>query len=136
MYLYFFLSVCTLFAKAQVIGAFDCADPNAWFDKEIYFVAYNNMVNYWGYGMTLSNVQLCVNGKKWYYIDTWQYGTYATLENCGLDKGSIVKMYINGQCYAQWICSESQPSLASTFYRAFRDYKISKRVYKFLKRIR
>lgn len=44
----FFLSLCTLFAKAQVIGGFDCADPNAWFDKEIYFVAYNNMVNYWG----------------------------------------------------------------------------------------
>lgn len=135
-FLIIFFSFCALFSRAQVSGGFNCADPNAWFDKEIYFVAYNGMINYWGYGMNLSNVQLCVNGEKWFYLRTWNYGTYATLKDCGLEKGSVVKMYVNGQYYAQWVCNESQPSLSSVFYRAYHDYKISKRVYKFIKKIK
>ena len=42
-----FVLIClsTLNMKAQILGAFDCKDPDAWFDKEIYFIAQNNFVS-------------------------------------------------------------------------------------------
>lgn len=111
-----FSAIC---ANAQIYGTFGCKDPDAWFDKEIYFVAYNGFV-YYGYGQNLQNVQFRVNGKDWYTVAYWQYGTYATLEDAELEKGSTVEMYMNNQRIGYWVCSESQPSLTGKIWDEYK----------------
>lgn len=114
--LVFLFTIC---ADAQIYGSFECKDPDAWFDKEICFVAYNGYV-YYGYGQNLQNVQFRVNGKDWYTVAYWRYGTYATLENADLEKGSSVEMYINNQRVGYWVCNESQPSLVGKIWDKYK----------------
>lgn len=134
--LFVLLSLSTIYLKAQVQGAFDCKDPNAWVDKEIYFVAQNNYV-YYGYGQNLANVSFVVNDKYIYTINGyWYYGNYIVIDDVKMDKGTVVSMYIGNQCVSTWTCNQSSPSILSTALSAYRDYRIAKRVIKLLKKIR
>lgn len=131
-----FLCLGTLNMKAQVYGAFDCKDPKAWFDKEIYFVAQNNVVSY-GYGQNLANVSFVVDGKYLYTMNGyWQYGSYIRIDDVKMDKGTVVNMYLGNQQVASWTCNQSNPSILQTALSAYRDYRIAKRVFKLIKKIK
>lgn len=55
--------LCTITANAQVVGSFHSGDSNAWFDKEIFFYAKNNLCNAYGYGINIPNVSIVVNNE-------------------------------------------------------------------------
>ena len=132
----------TLYVRSQVIGGFDCKSPNALFDKEIYFVAYNQVTVYnpWTYSyvpQTLWNVELLVNGNTWYFVNgPWNYNTYITIDNVDFDKGSTVSMYSNGQYIATWACDVRQPTVKDAVLTAYKARKLYKYAKKALKRIK
>lgn len=134
--LFVFLCLSTLNTKAQVNGAFDCKDPKAWFNKEIYFVAQNNVVSY-GYGQNLANVSFVVDGKYLYTMNGyWLYGSYIVIDDIKMDKGTVVNMYIGNQLVSRWTCDQSNPSILNTALSVYRDYRIAKRVFKLIKKIK
>lgn len=122
--LLFMFALNILFVNAQIAGGFGCADPDAWFDKEIYFWCKNNATNYYGYGLNLSSVSLVVNGEDQYDVDGfWQYGTYLFLDasnNIEFEKGSTVAIYVNGQYIDSWRCPTSNPTTTDVIMHAFK----------------
>lgn len=125
------ISICVNL-KAQFYGGFAAADPNAWFDREIYFYCQNNTtsINMWGYqyGVNLTNVQLVINNQ--YRVDLngwWNYGDYIFLTSDNgfeFDKGSNVALYVNGYYQFTWYCNSSNPSAIEVVKRAHEQYKI------------
>lgn len=102
---------CSLMLNAQqIVGGFACADPDAWFNKEIFFAVQNNCRDYYGWPMILTNVEFCVNGENWYKVDFWEYGKVVRIED-EMKKGTVVTMYYNGQYYYSWQCTEAEPAL-------------------------
>lgn len=80
------LALTTILANAQFNGGFGCGDPDAWFDKEIYFFCQNNASNGY-YGLNLSNVSLVINEETQVDVDgIWFYGDFIFL---GSDNGRI-----------------------------------------------
>lgn len=106
------LSVCSM--HAQFNGGFDCKDPDAWFDTEIFFICQNACV-YYGYPQNVQNAAFLVNDEDWYTIDNWQYGTYVTITD-GLKKNSTVALYINNQYITTWTCYSATPSLTGRLW--------------------
>ena len=107
------LAVPTLFANAQFKGGFGCGDPDAWFDKEIYFYCQNNANNGY-YGMNLSNVSLVIDGETqvdvdgiWVYSDFIFIGSHNGFE---FSKGTTVALYVNGYFQNSWTCLTSNPT--------------------------
>lgn len=119
-------------SRAQIQGGFNCRDPKAFFDKEIYFVAYNGwtVTDYYGrtYGQDVYNPVFVVNGKDTYTMTNgvWSYGSSVTIEGTKLDKGSTVSLYINNRLIQTWTCRESQPSIAETSLRIYSDSLVSR----------
>ena len=117
-------------------------DPKAWFDKEIYFVAYNGwtVTDYYGrsYGQDVYNPVFVVNGKDYYYMTNgvWSYGSSVTIDGTKMDKGSTVSLYVNNQLVHTWTCTESQPSIAETSFRLYSDYRMLRRLIKLAKKMR
>lgn len=131
-----FFTLTAMLSNAQIIGGFNSKDPKAWFDKEIYFIAYNNVVAY-GYGQPIYNATFVVNGKDTYFVKgVWEYGQSVAIDGTKMKKGSIVELFINGQYVSQWVCEDSTPSIAATSWSLFRDYRILKRVIKLMKKVR
>ena len=95
--------------KAQIYAGYGCKDPDAWFDKEIYFVATNE------YG-DLSNVNFLVNRQDNYYIENWKYGETIQIDKSSMKKGSSVELYVNGKYVDSWYCSEDKPSLTEKIW--------------------
>lgn len=111
-----FAIVCVFMAivmNAQFIGGFGCGDPDAWFDKEIYFYCQNNATTGY-YGMNLSNVSLIIDGETQVDVDgVWVYGDLLFLgADNGFDfsKGTTISLYVNGYYQHTWTCSESNPT--------------------------
>lgn len=123
--------IMTLFAlitasvRSQIIAGFDCHSPNAWFDKEIFFVAHNNVSYYdpwYGYvPNTFYNVYALVDG-VWYGLNgPWNYNTAIFIDNVKLDQGSRVDLYSNGQFLGAWVCNEKQPTFKDVALRAYKN---------------
>lgn len=124
--LLFVLAFYTLSMNAQRIdGGFGCGDPDAWFDKEIFFWCENNATNYYGYGLNLSNVSLVVNGEDQYDVNgIWQYGTRLILDASNeikFEKGSTVAIYVNGQFIQSWTCDQNNPTATDVIMRAYEE---------------
>lgn len=109
--------------RGQIIAGFNCHSPNAWFDKEIYFVAHNNVCYYdpW-YGnipQTFYNVYAQVDG-VWYGMNgPWYYNTAILIDNVKLNQGSQILLYSNGQYLGTWVCYEKQPTFKDVILRAY-----------------
>lgn len=119
-----FLSLFSLCVNAQFIGGFGCGDPDAWFDKEIYFYCQNQARNYYGYGVNLQNVSFVIDGET--QIDVygiWEYGDIIIIDKdneVSFDKGSVVGVYVNGQYYGSWTCYQSDPTAIEIAKRTFK----------------
>lgn len=132
------LLLCISFsAHAQFSGAFYHADPDAWFDKEPYFLCQNNYV-YNGWGQNLQNITAVVNGENMYsfpYI--WQYGSSIKLgKESGVEfsSGDVVSLYCGNYCIGTWTY---KPSSAYVKKRAGKGAgKIIKRAWKYVKKLR
>lgn len=111
--------------SAQFTGGFACGDPDAWFDKEIYFYCQNNVTDYFGYGQNLVNVSFVVNDGEDYhffrYNYTWQYRDVLFIDSrqIELKKGSTVYLFIGEECYGSWMCHTSNPSAIDTIKRIY-----------------
>lgn len=131
-----FVAFFATIIRAQVDAGFDSKDSDAWFDKEIYFLAYNNYVAY-GYGQPIYNAAFVVDGKDTYYVNgVWGYGQSVVIDGTKMDKGTTVALYVNGQHVKSWVCNESNPSIAKTSFRLYKDYRMLKRIIKLAKKIR
>lgn len=119
----FFALLCSMGVKAQFVGGFGCGDPDAWFDKEIYFCCQNQAVNAYGYGMSMTNIALVVD-EEW-QVDVsgvWEYGDFIIIDkDNGFDfkKGSTVSLYVGGYYQETWTCSTSNPSVWDVAKRAY-----------------
>lgn len=120
-----FILLCfSIFSNAQFLGGFGCGDPNAWFDKEIYFYCQNQAKNYYGYGMNLQNVSFVINGET--QIDVsgiWEYGDVLIIDKDNevkFEKGSVVAIFVNGQFYGNWTCNQSDPTAMEIAKRAYK----------------
>lgn len=107
----------------QIVGGFGCGDPDAWFDKEIYFAAYHD-VSVWDpwYGglvqQSYNDVVLSVNNEYYYEFTGWQYNTYLIINDIKMDKGDVVSMYINGIYSGCWVCDQKQPTFKDRALKA------------------
>ena len=114
----------SLGSSAQFSGGFGCGDPDAWFDKEIYFYCQNQATNYYGYPINLQNVSFVINGELQLDLSgVWGYGDYIIIgkdNGVKLEKGSMVSVLVNGQFYGPWICSESNPTALEIAKRAYK----------------
>lgn len=77
----FVFAFFALVVKAQFCGVFYQADPDAWFDKEPYFMCRNSFVyNGWG-----QNISAVINDEEVYSFPyVWMYGSYIVI---GKDSG-------------------------------------------------
>lgn len=117
------LLLISISATAQVTGGFFSGDPNAWFDKEIFFYAKNNLRNNYGYGVDLPNVTIIVNNEYKFETDVWPYGAEVVFDKSDgvkFDKGSTIVVYVNGQYFDQWTCSTGNPSAWDVAKRAWK----------------
>jgi hypothetical protein len=109
-----FALLCSLSIKAQFAAGFGCGDPDAWFDKEIYFYCQNQARNGYGYGLNLSNISLIINGNLQIDVSgVWEYGDFIIIDKANgieFEKGSTVALYVNGYYQGGWTCSTSNPS--------------------------
>lgn len=136
--------LCTITANAQVVGSFHSGDSNAWFDKEIFFYAKNNLCNAYGYGINIPNVSIVVNNEYRFDLDVWPYGTELVLDDSNgvkFDKGSTVVVYANGQYLGGWSCDSGNPSAWDVALRAWKAKPKSKpmnigKVLKALRKVR
>ena len=143
--LFAFLFISTI-ASAQFTGGFGCGDPNAWFDKEIYFWCQNKASNGY-YGLNLQNISIVIDNKTQIDFDgVWVYGDYIFLgkdDGCNFDKGSTVSLYVNGYYQHTWTCLTSNPTTTDVIKRLW-DNKpkgriksnIGKNVLKILRKIK
>lgn len=119
-----FILFCTISVKAQFVGGFGCADPDAWFDKEIYFWCQNQATNGY-YGVNLSDVSFVIDGET--RVDatgTWYYGDCIFMsQDNGFEfsKGSTVALYVNGYYQTSWTCNSSNPSAMDIAKRAWKE---------------
>lgn len=108
----FFIFIATI-CKAQFYGGFGCGDPDAWFDKEIYFYCQNNVNNGY-YGMNLTNISLVINGETQVDVQgVWVYGDLIFIgKDNGFEfsKGTTVALYVNGYYQNSWTCPTSNPT--------------------------
>ena len=122
LYFAFLLIITSLLANAQFFGGFGCADPDAWFDKEIYFYCQNNANNGY-YGLNLSGISFVIDGQTQIDIDgTWLYGDYIFLsKDHGFDfsKGSTVALFVNGYYQNTWTCPTSNPTAVDVAKKAW-----------------
>lgn len=130
--------------SAQVTGGFFCGDPDAWFDKEIFFYAKNNLRNQYGYGLDLPNVVIIINNEYKFETDVWPFGAELVLDKSdgvSFDKGSSVVVYVNGQYFDQWTCTTGNPTTMDIAKRAWKAKPKGKpmnvnKVFKALRKIR
>lgn len=119
------LCIISIDISAQFIGGFGCGDPDAWFNKEIYFYCQNQAVNYYGVGLNLQNVSFIIDGETQVDVSgIWQYGDYIILaESDGFkfNKGSVVAVCVNGTCYGIWTCYSSNPTASEIVRRALKN---------------
>lgn len=110
--------------SAQFAGGFACGDPDAWFDKEIYFYCQNNVTNNYGYGQNLVNVFFVVyDGEEYHCFNSnfWGYRDFLFIDNRLFEfkKGNIVYLFIGEQCYGSWECYTSNPTTLETIKRLY-----------------
>lgn len=102
-----------ILTDAQFYGGFGCGDPDAWFNKEIYFYC-QNVANNGYYGMNLNNVSFVIDGTTQVDLDgQWLYQDVVFLgqdNGFKFSKGSTVGIYVNGQYYGSWTCNSDNPS--------------------------
>lgn len=114
------LALTAVLANAQFFGGFGCGDPDAWFDKEIFFYCKNNATNGY-YGLNLTNVSLVINGETQVDLDgVWTYGEFLFLgpdNGFEFSKGSSVALYVNGYYQNTWHCTTSNPTALDTAKR-------------------
>lgn len=122
----FFALFCSIGIKAQFVAGFGCGDPDAWFDKEIFFYCQNQAINGYGYGMNLSNTSFVIDGS--FQIDVsgvWEYGDFIIIDKANgveFKKGSTVALYVNGYYQGGWTCPTSNPTAWEVAKRAY-SYK-------------
>lgn len=120
-----FALLCSISMRAQFSGGFGCGDPDAWFDKEIYFYCQNNVTNYYGYGQNLSNVSFVVyDGKDYSHFDYYGIWTYQGLifidkEQFKFKKGCIVYLFLGDDCYGSWTCNTNNPTTWDNIKRLY-----------------
>lgn len=140
----FLLVSSSIIANAQFLGGFGCADPDAWFNKEIYFYCQNNANNGY-YGLNLSNVSFVINDLYPFDVDgVWVYGDYIFIGNDQIkfSKGDKVSLYINGYHQGSWECTTSNPSAIDVAKRIYKNKPrtrmsgLGKSILKLVKRIR
>ena len=105
----FFIPISTI---AQFKGGFGYGDPNAWFDKEIFFSCQNNYKRA-GQGQNFSNVTLVVKGVPYRLSGVWNYGCYISIGNDNgieFSTGDKVELFINDKYIASWTCPK-QPTM-------------------------
>lgn len=138
------LLLTALLSNAQFYGGFGCADPDAWFDKEIYFYCQNNANNGY-YGLNFTNVSLVIDGTSRVDLSgVWVYGDYIFLSaDSGFEftKGSSVALYVNGYYQTTWTCPTSNPTTVDVVKRAWKKKPrgklgMGKQVMKILRKIR
>lgn len=133
--LFLIIIVSVQIGYAQFVGNFGEGDPDAWFDKEIFF-ACQNQTPY-----AYSNVILVVNNEKMYtYPYSWYSGYYLTIgksNGVSLSSGDKVDLWIGNQYIGGWYCPKS-PSykLPRTRGGGKAASKILKGAWKYLKRIK
>lgn len=92
-------------ATAQFAGEWGEADPDAWFNKEPFFVCLNNSPYYY------TNVTLMLNNTDLYVLsEPWQSGQIVTLglgDGVDLDSGDRVSIFINDRIIGTWVCPKS-----------------------------
>ena len=97
----------------QFSGGFACADPDALFDKEIFFFCQNNATNGY-YGLNLQNISVVIDGETQVdFSGVWTYGEYLFLgksDGFKFTKGSTAALYVNGVFQAYWTCYSSNPT--------------------------
>lgn len=127
--------VCTISANAQFYGTFGYGDPDAWFDKEIYFTCKNEYSAY-GYGQNLSNVSIVINEETQYNLSgIWGYGTYLYVgKEIGIELsgGDTVAVYVGNQYIDSWTCPSS--ALPNIKFRG--SGKVLKKLWSKAKKIR
>ena len=97
---------------AQFNGGFGYGDPDAWFDKEIFFSCQNNYKDA-GCGQDFSNVTLVVKGSPYKLSGVWNYGSYISIgKNNGVkfSTGDKVELYVNNKYIASLTCPK-QPTM-------------------------
>lgn len=140
----FLLVSSSIIANAQFLGGFGCADPDVWFNKEIYFYC-QNYANNGYYGLNLSNVSFVINDLYPFDVDgVWVYGDYIFIGNDQIkfSKGDKVSLYINGYYQGSWECTTSNPSAIDVAKRIYKNKPrtrmsgLGKSILKLVKRIR
>lgn len=92
----FVFAFFALVAKAQFYEVFYQADPDAWFDKEPYFMCMNSFV-YNGWGQNIQNISAVINDEEVYFFPyVWMYGSYIVIGKDGgveFSPGDKVSLY-------------------------------------------
>ena len=121
----FILLLCCLSIKAQFVAGFGCGDPNAWFDKEIFFYCQNQARNGYGYGLNLTNISLVIDGDTQIDVSgVWAYGDFIILDKANgveFEKGSTVALYVNGYYQGGWTCQTSNPTAWDVAKKAYKN---------------
>lgn len=122
--------------NSQLIGTFQCEDPNAWIDRKIFFYAKNNLCNPYGYGVDIQNVSIVANNEYRFDFDLWPYGAELIIDESDgvkFEKGSTVVVYVNGQYLTEWICPSGNPTTLDIAMRAWNAKPKGLRMGKFIK---
>ena len=124
--------------QAQFSGAFYHADPDAWVDKEPYFIC-RNLYVYNGWGQNLQNITAVINGKDVYSFPyVWEYGTDIVIgRSSGVEfsSGDNVSLFWGNQCDGVW---KYEPEFVVTRRKLGGKgaNKVLKGAWKYIKRIR
>lgn len=125
----------TMSMNAQFSGDWGEADPDAWFNKEPFFVCMNNSPYYY------TNVALMLNNNDLYVLsEPWQSGQMVTLglgDGVKLDSGDRVSIFINDRIIGTWVCPKSPKYKLPKVHGGGKAAKaILKRAWKYVKKIR
>ncbi|HJE39327.1 MAG TPA: hypothetical protein K8V47_06185, partial [Candidatus Amulumruptor caecigallinarius] len=123
---------CVLGCSAQFSAGFGAGDPDAWIDKEIYFVVQNQ--TYYQY----ANVMVFVGDRGYSCPGMWMPGGYLYVGpeiGAKISSGEKVKLFIGNQLCGSWTAPKSSFSLPSAKGKGLK-YRDLKKVWKYLKRIR
>ncbi len=120
--------------KAQFVGNFGEGDPDAWFDKETFFVCYNQTPYAW------NNVSLVLNDSKVYtYPYTWYSGYYLSIgkgNGVSLSAGDKVSLWVGNQCAGTWFCPKNPSYRPRVKGGGKMAGKILRKAWKYVKRVR
>lgn len=98
-------------------GYFCCTDPNAWFNKNIFFYAKN-------IGFAIHDVLIVVNNNSHHFkYDYWSNGSEIVIdesEGVKFDNGSTVVIYSKGIRIGEWHCTMENPTILDVAIRAYK----------------